>query len=61
MIKAHAKYFKRIFDLMVAVPSVIFLTPVFTLTGFFVRMKIGAPVLFKQVRPGLEGRPAGRR
>ena len=62
MIKSHAKHikplhFKRLFDLAVAVPSVIILTPVFILIGFFVRMKIGSPVLFKQVRPGLHGKP----
>jgi lipopolysaccharide/colanic/teichoic acid biosynthesis glycosyltransferase len=48
---------KCLFDLIVAVPSVILLTPIFVLIGFFVRMKIGSPILFKQVRPGLHGRP----
>jgi len=47
---------KRLVDILVAVPSVIILSPVFVLTGFFVRMKIGSPVLFKQMRPGLHGR-----
>ena len=42
---------------MIAVPSVILLTPIFILTGFFVRMKIGSPILFKQLRPGLNGKP----
>ena len=48
---------KHFFDLVMAVPSVIILSSVFILIGFFVRMKIGSPVLFKQVRPGLHGRP----
>ena len=47
---------KHLFDLVVAVPSVIILLPVFVLIGFFVRMKIGSPVLFKQERPGLYGK-----
>ena len=48
---------KHIFDLAITVPSVIILSPVLILIGFFVRMKIGSPIFFKQVRPGLNGRP----
>ena len=48
---------KRLFDLTVAVPSVIILSPLLVFIGFLVRLKIGSPVLFKQVRPGLYGRP----
>jgi sugar transferase EpsL len=48
---------KRLFDLAATVPSVIILTPIFILIGFFVRMKIGSPVLFRQERPGLYGKP----
>jgi len=55
--KRYANCAKRFFDLTMAVSSVILLTPVFVLIGFFVRMRIGTPVLFKQVRPGLHGRP----
>ena len=48
---------KRFFDLMIAVPSVIILSPVLVLIGILVRLKIGSPVLFRQVRPGLHGKP----
>jgi lipopolysaccharide/colanic/teichoic acid biosynthesis glycosyltransferase len=48
---------KRLFDLIAAITSVILLTPILVLIGFFVRMKIGSPVLFKQMRPGLHGKP----
>jgi len=48
---------KRLFDLTATIPSVIFLTPIFVLIGFFVRIRIGSPVLFKQIRPGFHGRP----
>jgi sugar transferase EpsL len=48
---------KHIFDLAIAVPSVIVLSPVLVLIGILVRIKIGSPVLFKQVRPGLLGKP----
>ncbi len=46
---------KRLFDLIVAITSMIILLPV--LIGFMVRFKIGSPVFFRQVRPGLHGRP----
>jgi sugar transferase EpsL len=55
--KSDENWGKRFFDLAIAIPSVIILTPVFVLIGFFVHMKIGSPVLFKQVRPGKDGKP----
>ncbi|MCD6389175.1 MAG: sugar transferase [Desulfobulbaceae bacterium] len=50
-------FFKRFFDLAISIPSVIILSPVLVLIGILVRLKIGSPVLFRQVRPGLRGRP----
>ena len=55
--KQYINWVKRIFDLAIAVLSLILLSLVFVLTGFFVRMKIGSPVLFRQARPGLHGNP----
>ena len=55
--KWYTNWGKFLFDLAIAVPSVIILVPVFVLIGFFVRIRIGSPVLFRQVRPGLYGRP----
>lgn len=48
---------KRIFDLAIAVPMVLLLSPVYLLTALLVRLKLGAPVLFSQERPGLYGKP----
>jgi sugar transferase EpsL len=48
---------KRIFDLAVAVPLLIVLSPVLAFIGILVRMRIGAPVLFRQARPGKNGKP----
>jgi sugar transferase EpsL len=48
---------KRFFDLVIAVILLIVLSPILFLIGFFVRMKIGSPVLFCQERPGLYGKP----
>jgi len=55
--KPHKKPVKRLFDLVVTVPSVIFLSPLLVLIGILVRFKIGSPVLFRQVRPGKDGKP----
>lgn len=48
---------KRVFDLTVAVPALILGSPVILFIGVMVWAKIGRPVLFRQVRPGLGGRP----
>ena len=47
---------KRFFDLAIAVLSVVILLPLLVLIGILMRLKIGSPVLFRQVRPGLYGR-----
>jgi hypothetical protein len=51
------QHIKCLFDLAIAVPSVIILSPLLALIGIMVRMKTGTPVLFRQVRPGLHGKP----
>ena len=48
---------KRIFDLMVTVPGFILLSPVILLTALLVRIFLGAPILFRQTRPGYKGKP----
>ena len=48
---------KRIFDLLGAVILLILLSPVLALFALLVRLKLGSPVLFRQKRPGLKGRP----
>ena len=47
---------KRIFDLVIAVPLLVVLSPVFLLIGFVVRVIIGGPALFRQRRPGKNGK-----
>ncbi|ULL13911.1 sugar transferase [Paenibacillus sp. H1-7] len=48
---------KRLFDLSVAVPLLLLLFPCILLTAVLVRWKLGSPVIFKQQRPGLHGKP----
>jgi sugar transferase EpsL len=47
---------KRLFDLALAVPLAIVLSPVMAVVALVVRWKLGAPVLFRQPRPGLGGK-----
>jgi len=49
--------FKRVFDLAAAsIALVVFAMPIAVL-ALVVRIRLGSPVLFRQVRPGLGGRP----
>lgn len=53
----YTRYGKRIFDLAVTVPLFVLLSPVLALVALLVRVKLGSPVLFRQQRPGLRGKP----
>lgn len=46
---------KRMFDLAVALLALIALSPLIAVTAMLVRMKLGKPVVFAQLRPGLGG------
>ena len=48
---------KRGMDLTVAVVLLLALSPLMAITALLIRYKLGAPVLFKQIRPGLHGKP----
>lgn len=48
---------KRIFDLIAASLAVVVLSPVLVVLAALVRIIIGAPVLFFQLRPGYKARP----
>ena len=48
---------KRLFDLALTIPGVILISPLLGLVAILVRLKLGQPVLFRQVRPGYKGKP----
>lgn len=48
---------KRTFDILGAVLLSVLLLPVLIIVALLVRMKLGPPVLFRQSRPGWQGRP----
>lgn len=48
---------KRVFDFVVSFLGLLLISPVFVLIAVLLRVKLGSPVLFKQQRPGLRGKP----
>ena len=48
---------KRIFDIVASTIGLIILSPVIVFTAWRIRKRLGSPVLFRQVRPGLGGKP----
>lgn len=48
---------KRVFDFFGALSGLLFLAPVLATFAVLVRVKLGSPVLFSQVRPGKGGQP----
>lgn len=48
---------KRGFDLLIALVLLICLSPLLALLALAVQLKLGRPVLFAQIRPGLHGAP----
>ncbi|MEW5804404.1 MAG: sugar transferase [bacterium] len=53
----YRKSGKRMLDLSLAIPSLFLLSPLLALLAILVCIKHGAPVLFFQQRPGLNGQP----
>lgn len=48
---------KRIFDLALALPGLLTISPLVALVALLVRIRLGSPILFTQERPGLHGKP----
>jgi len=54
---AHQSATKRAFDLVAGATLATLLSPVIVIVAILVRARLGSPVLFRQIRPGLGGRP----
>lgn len=48
---------KRLFDITAASAALVILSPVYAITAYKVKKNLGSPVLFRQTRPGLKGKP----
>ncbi|WP_269454489.1 sugar transferase [Neptuniibacter pectenicola] len=50
-------FFRRFLDVVIALSLMVLLAPVLMVTALFIRVKLGSPILFCQLRPGLKGSP----
>jgi lipopolysaccharide/colanic/teichoic acid biosynthesis glycosyltransferase len=48
---------KRLLDIIIASTALILLAPLYAFVAYKVKKNLGSPVLFRQVRPGLHGKP----
>ena len=48
---------KRLLDIIIASIALILLSPLYLYVAYKVKKNLGSPVLFRQVRPGLHGKP----
>ena len=48
---------KRLIDITASVAALVVLSPVYAITAYKVKKNLGSPVLFRQTRPGLDGKP----
>ena len=48
---------RRLIDLIVSVTALVLLAPVVVVIALIVRWKLGSPIMFRQLRPGLHGKP----
>ena len=48
----YKNFIKRILDIILSFLALVILSPLLILTAFLIRIKLGAPVFFKQLRPG---------
>lgn len=52
----YEKYIKRLLDILLSGLALIVLSPVLLVTAILVRTKLGSPVIFRQARPGKDGK-----
>ena len=52
----YERFFKRVIDFTLSFIAIIFLSPIFIITTILVGCFIGFPVVFKQPRPGKDGK-----
>lgn len=53
----YRNHFERLFDLILGIPALILISPVLGMIALLIRIKLGAPIFFRQQRPGLFGNP----
>ena len=57
MLNTEKIMLKRAFDIAASTSALVVLSPVLAITAYKVKKELGSPVLFRQTRPGLYGKP----
>lgn len=52
----YTRYIKRFLDILISLVAIIVLSPVLIIVAILVRIKLGSPILFRQQRPGMNGK-----
>ncbi len=52
----YQRFFKRVIDILCALAAIVVFSWLYIIVAVLVRAKLGSPVLFKQKRPGLDGK-----
>ena len=52
----YEKYFKRPIDIVCALLAIVVFSWLYIIVAVLVRIKLGSPVLFRQKRPGKDGK-----
>src|SRR3972149_4204577 len=47
---------KRLFDLLLTIPGLVLIWPMLGVLALAIRWRLGSPVLFQQLRPGVRGK-----
>ena len=57
LISFYMRYGKRLLDFVLASLGAVLVLPILIIVTVLVRFKLGSPILFRQQRPGLHGKP----
>ena len=52
----YRRFFKRFFDIVLSLLAIIVLSPLFLVLAIIVKINMGGKVIFRQVRPGKNGK-----
>lgn len=53
----YRRFGKRLLDLVLVIPSLVVLAPIISVVAAITRFALGSPVMYRQERPGLFGKP----
>lgn len=52
----YKKYFKRLLDVMISLFALMLFSPILLILAILIRINLGSPIIFKQKRPGKNGK-----